>query len=91
MTASGTLVVGDGGSQIRMPIILSISLLAGQTPNLVVSGSANQPYVLQATANLASPAWTPITTNTTDATGLFSFADLNATSFSSQFYRAALP
>jgi hypothetical protein len=76
------LTVGSGGgtSLAQLPIILSISLIAPQTPGIVVSGSANQPYIVQATADLATPAWTAITTNTTDARGLFSFT-----------YFAALP
>jgi hypothetical protein len=60
-TANGTLTVGSGGtSQAQLPIILSISLVAPQTPSIVVSGSANHPYVILATADLLSPAWTAI-------------------------------
>ena len=91
MTANGTLVVGGANSQAQLPFILSISLSGPQTPTLVVSGSANQKYVIQATADLGNPSWSTITTNMTDGSGLFSYTDSSAGSFSSRFYRAALP
>jgi urocanate hydratase len=92
LTGTGTLTVGNGSvGSIQAPIILSISLVGGQTPNLVISGSAHQPYVIQATTDLANPSWTSITTNLTDATGLFAFADQGAMNLRSRFYRAALP
>ncbi len=91
-TADGILKVGPGQTtQALMPIILSISLVSPQTPQLVVSGSANQAYVLEATTDLGAPAWTPITTNMTGADGLFSYTDSAAPNYSTRFYRATLP
>jgi hypothetical protein len=81
--------VGNGTSQVQAPFIVSISLLADKTPQIVVKGSANAPYQILATSNLGSRSWTSVTTNVTDSNGLFSFADLGSTQYPIRFYRAA--
>jgi hypothetical protein len=38
---------------------------------------------------LANPtSWTPLSTNTTDANGIWTFTDTHATNFTRRFYRA---
>ncbi len=54
------------------------------------AGQAATAYSIQATASLQSPVWTTLGTTTSDANGLFSFVDTNATNYSCRFYRTAM-
>jgi len=71
-------------------------ILIGWTTNgnqlsLSLSGTANQPYILEAAPNLTPPVpWQPIFTNTADANGNWQFVDTNLNS-SQKFYRALSP
>jgi len=58
-------------------------------PAITLSGSPDQTYVLEASFDMHN--WTAISTNLTDANGLFTFVDSNATSFPSRFYRGFAP
>ena len=88
-TGTGTLIVGNGAPQVQAPLIVSISLLANKTPQIVVKGSANAQYQILVTSNLGSPSWASVTTNVTDSNGLFSFTDLGSAQYPTRFYRAA--
>ena len=74
----------------NIPDASTISITA--TPNgpaITLSGSPDQSYVLEASCDMHN--WTAISTNLTDANGLFTFVDSDATSFPSRFYRGFAP
>ena len=74
----------------NIPDASTISITA--TPNgpaITLSGSPDQTYVLEASCDMHN--WTAISTNLTDANGLFTFVDSDATSFPSRFYRGFAP
>ena len=75
---------------VNIPDASTISITA--TPNgpaITLSGSPDQSYVLEASCDMHN--WTAISTNLTDANGLFTFVDSDATSFPSRFYRGFAP
>jgi len=64
-----------------------------RTPNgpaITLSGSTNQTYVIQASFD-ARHNWTSISTNVTDAQGLFTFVDTDAANYNSRYYRGVAP
>jgi hypothetical protein len=70
------------------PITLAIST----TPNgpaITLSGSTNQTYVIEASFDMHN--WTSISTNLTDATGIFTYVDTDAKNYASRFYRGLAP
>ncbi len=52
----------------------------------VISWATNIPVVVEASTNLGSPVWTPITTNAL-VNGRYPFSDFNWTNYPSRFYR----
>ena len=58
-------------------------------PAITLSGSPDQTYVLEASFDMHN--WTAISTNLTDANGLFTFVDSDAASYPSRFYRGFAP
>ncbi len=58
-------------------------------PAIILSGSPNQSYVLQASFDMHN--WTSLSTNVTDSNGLFTFVDSDATNYPSRFYRGVAP
>ena len=58
-------------------------------PAITLSGAPDQKYVLQASIDMHN--WTSISTNLTDANGLFTFVDLDAKNYSSRCYRGVAP
>jgi hypothetical protein len=74
----------------NIPDASTISIAA--TPNgpaITLSGSPNQTYVLEASLDMHN--WTAISTNLTDASGLFTFVDSDAANYPSRFYRGFAP
>ena len=67
---------------------VSITLQDGN-PAITLSGSTNQVYVLQASSDMHS--WSSISTNTTDANGLFTFVDTDAQNYPQRYYRGVAP
>ena len=67
---------------------VSIAIQDGN-PAITLSGSTNQTYVLQASVDMHN--WTSISTNLTDANGLFTFVDTDAKNYPSRFYRGVAP
>ena len=55
------------------------------------AGMPGQVYLLQAATNPASPSWTTLATNVTDASGWFVWAAMDATNYQSRFYRLLTP
>jgi hypothetical protein len=75
---------------VNIPDASTVSIAA--TPNgpaITLSGSPDQTYVLEASFDMHN--WTAISTNLTDANGLFTFVDTNASSNPSRFYRGFAP
>ena len=75
---------------VNIPDASTVSITA--TPNgpaITLSGSPDQTYVLEASFDMHN--WTAISTNLTDANGLFTFVDTNASSNPSRFYRGFAP
>jgi len=70
-------------------ITISIILQPDGNPAITLSGSTNQTYVLEASFDMHN--WTSISTNLTDANGLFTYVDTDATNYPSRFYRGFAP
>ena len=74
----------------NIPDASTVSITA--TPNgpaITLSGSSDQTYVLEASSDMHN--WTAISTNLTDASGLFTFIDTDASNHPSRFYRGFAP
>ena len=67
---------------------VSIALQDGN-PAITLLGSTNQIYVIQASVDMHN--WTAISTNTTDATGLFTYVDSDAQNYLQRYYRGVAP
>jgi hypothetical protein len=68
---------------------VSIALQPDGSPVITLSGSTNQNYVLQASFDMHN--WTSISTNLTEATGLFTFVDSDAQNYPQRYYRGVAP
>jgi len=68
---------------------VSIAVQPDGNPAVTMSGSRDETYVLQASFDMHN--WTSIDTNTTDASGLFTFVDTDAKNYPSRFYRGVAP
>jgi len=68
---------------------VSITVDPEGNPAITLSGSPDQTYVLQASFDMHS--WTSLSTNVTDASGLFTFVDTDAKNYPSRFYRGVAP
>jgi hypothetical protein len=90
VTTTNTLVIGNSP---RVPIQarLSIQLLPERTVLLSCEATAELAYNIQATTDLGLPVWTTIATQVTDANGMFSFIDADATNYPARFYRTWRP
>ncbi len=94
--ASITNASGGDGSDIGacefIPPAPSISIAAvTNSIQLQGAGLSNLTYTIQANTNLSTTNWLVIGTSPADGSGLFSFTDTNAPTFSNRFYRARLP
>ena len=58
-------------------------------PAITLFGVPDQIYVLQASPDMHG--WTSISTNTTDAAGLFTFVDSDAQNYTQRYYRGVAP
>jgi hypothetical protein len=76
---------------VNIPDASTISIVAQPdgTMAITLSGSLNQTYVIEASLDMHN--WTAISTNRTDANGLFTFVDSDASSYPSRFYRGFAP
>lgn len=81
---------GISVGQLVVPAQNFSATVSGSGVNLQFTGTPNCAYILQATTNLASSAiWQPVVTNSTDASGNWSFTDTNANQYSQRFFRAS--
>jgi hypothetical protein len=68
---------------------VSIAVQPDGSPAITLSGNTNETYVLQASFDMHS--WTSLSTNLTDANGLFTYVDTDATNYPQRFYRGVAP
>ena len=74
----------------NIPDAITISITTTPDgPAITLSGNTNQTYVIEASFDMHN--WTSLSTNLTDATGLFTFVDSDATNYPSRFYRGFAP
>ena len=80
-------VLGTGGA------LLNAAIVNDGVVQLTFSGVAGAGYVMQRATSLAGfpVLWTDVSTNLTDGEGLFIFQDLQATNFTTKFYRTRTP
>jgi hypothetical protein len=75
---------------VNIPDASTVSIaIQNGNPAITLSGSPDQTYVLQASIDMHN--WTSISTNLTDANGLFTFVDSDAKNYSSRCYRGVAP
>ncbi|HZQ47972.1 MAG TPA: hypothetical protein VFC07_13220, partial [Verrucomicrobiae bacterium] len=95
--ASGTFAIVQNGSDLNLTFtpplkITGVTVLANQTMQLSLLGTAGSNYVIQATTNLAPPAtWVNLSTNMAGTDGTFQYIDVGATNIGQQFYRLTTP
>jgi hypothetical protein len=70
---------------------LSFYCSADGCAHLSCPATPGQTYTVQATANLAAPAWTNLNSATVGPNGLYSFVDTDAASYPCRFYRLIGP
>ena len=68
--------------------VLTISVPAGQAPQLRLQGVGNKDYAIQTTGDLAAGNWLTLSTGATDAAGLLQASDSSGIS-AARFYRGA--
>jgi hypothetical protein len=73
-----------------MPSTIGIRNSADGTVTVTFAGTPQAQYVVQASDNLAAPAWQNVSTNTADADGQWTFTE-SADGHSIRFYRSAKP
>jgi len=76
-------------ANVPNPSTVSITLQPDGSAAVTLTGSTNQLYVLQASFDMHN--WTSLSTNLTDANGLFTFVDTDAPNYSSRYYRGVAP
>jgi len=71
--------------------ITSIAILSNKQALLQGAGVSNAIYTIQANTNLATTNWPNIGQVQANGSGVFSFTDTDAPSFSTRFYRTVSP
>jgi hypothetical protein len=71
------------------PLIATVRGKTGN-PSLQLNGGYGFTYVLEATTNLFSGRWQPVSTNTLGLSGIWRFSDNQVTDYSQRFYRLIL-
>ncbi len=91
VTNTGTLNIGtDDKTSLSPQTITSINVQPNGSAGVSLKAAASKSYILQATTSLNPTSWSNIATNTTDATGICVFMDLDAGNYSTRFYRTAV-
>lgn len=76
-----------GGINGTLADQIKLTPFAEGTMLLSCTGAVGAAYAIQATTNLASPAWATLAAAHTDANGQFNFIDRGATNYPSRFYQ----
>ncbi len=76
---------------VNIPDACEVSIVSQPDGTMAITllGSTNQTYVIEASFDMHN--WTPLSTNLTDSTGLFTFVDSDATNYPGRFYRGFAP
>ncbi len=82
---SARLRIADDDSRAQLP-----GFVAGQF-EFEITGPTNATIVVEACTNLVAPFWLPVSTNTLNAAGLFSFRDPESSQHPARFYRFRSP
>ena len=99
-----TISDGNGGTASSFITVTIAAASSNQTANILgqsvdgngfvtinFAGIPNYTYWVEATTNLVTPDWQPISTNTAGPNGLWNFTDTNAPNFPARFYRSFKP
>jgi hypothetical protein len=74
-----------------IPSIIGVGNGSNGNVTLTLGGAPGDTYVLEAAADLVSPAnWQPLATNTLGTNGLWQFTDPQVINFTQRFYRLKL-
>lgn len=73
-----------------VPGFTNVARSSSGSVTLGLSGASGYSYVLEATTNLASPNWVPLTTNMPGTNGFWQYTDTSATNYPLRFYRLLL-
>ncbi len=69
--------------------VVAIETLPDNNVAITFAGIPGYTYFIQANTNLATATWTTIATNIAGANGLFTYSDLEATNYTSRYYRSS--
>jgi hypothetical protein len=75
----------------QVPGIASIAISGAGAVIIHLTGTPNQTYWVQTTANLAAPDWVTVSTNLAGSDGTWTYTDTLTTNSSAKFYRAVRP
>ena len=87
-TGTGTVSITVESIKVS-PVIQTLSQLPDGNMEVMASGIPGETYLIQASTDLNG--WATIGTNVADSNGIIAFPDLNATNYTSRFYRLAAP
>ena len=90
---------GAGSNDVILTVVsaparprISLTMLSDGLAQISGTGQTGLVYVIESAASLAAPvSWTPLATNTVDASGTFQFTDTNAVPSLVRFYRLSQP
>ena len=99
-----TYTLSDGYTNVTGTVLVTVRSSGAVSQNLVArmtngngsvsitfAGIPGRTYYIQATTNLTPPDWVSIGTNVVGSNGLSTFDDLEATNYTSRYYRTATP
>ena len=85
-----TLFVAGSVTVENWTATASGQILANGTFQLSLLGPPSHTYVIEATTNLTTQSWLPVSTNETSVGGVLQFLDSDATNYSYRFFRARM-
>ncbi len=91
LVAQGRFALDDLVVAVPNILITHATYNANGSVDLFSRGMPGLPHRTWATTNLITPNWQALSTNQSDANGLWEVIDTNAASYPARFYRASLP
>ena len=70
--------------------IFSVARQSDGRMSLLCGGAAGQTYIVQANSNPGSAGWTPVVTNSTDASGWMTCIDPTSMNAPARYYRTCV-
>jgi hypothetical protein len=89
--SGNSLLLNYLAAPLVFPRFTALAPANGGALSLSATGGANQAYVLLGTTNLAPASWSPLATNSADATGLVQFSTPASTNSPAGFFRLTTP